>query len=401
MATYPVKLLIDKNGTAFIPVVNSDSIITPDGDTLDDLLDEKQDTLVSGTNLKTINNQSLLGSGNIDVSGGSGTPTDVRINNTSITSSGVANIVTEGTYNSSSNKIATMNDVFSHQNSEGTITAGRTIYVGNNGFSDIFAEDSNTHQSSSVTAFEDGIIMLQATNDIVFNCDNPFTINGLDTPTNNDDAANKSYVDTQVATKQATLVSGTNIKTINNESILGSGNISISGGSATDVQVNGTSITSSGVANLLTNSAYNSSSNKIATMSDIPEKQTFKISDILALSSTDTIWNDFLDCVENKKEFNVESGTVTTGRKTYEIIGTYFKKSSALLKIYYIDEDNIINEISVSYAMPSSKIVTQTTFTPLSTSKVKTTTSTTSGDVYDVTYINTMLGDIESLLGGI
>ena len=51
--------------------------------------------------------------------------------------------------------------------------------------------------------------------------------------------------------------------------------------------------------------------------------------------------------------------------------------------------------------MPSSKIVTQTTFTPLSTSKVKTTTSTTSGDVYDVTYINTMLGDIENLLGGI
>lgn len=31
----------------------------------DDLLDEKQDALVSGTNIKTINNQSLLGSGNI------------------------------------------------------------------------------------------------------------------------------------------------------------------------------------------------------------------------------------------------------------------------------------------------------------------------------------------------
>ena len=31
-------------------------------------------------------------------------------------------------------------------------------------------------------------------------------------------------------------------------------------------------------------------------------------------------------------------------------------------------------------------------------SKVKTTTSTTAGDVYDVTYINTMLGNIETLL---
>ena len=35
-------------------------------------IDTKQDTLVSGTNIKTINNQSLLGSGNISISGGSG-----------------------------------------------------------------------------------------------------------------------------------------------------------------------------------------------------------------------------------------------------------------------------------------------------------------------------------------
>ena len=34
--------------------------------------DTKQDLLVSGTNLKTINHQSLLGSGNIDIQGGGG-----------------------------------------------------------------------------------------------------------------------------------------------------------------------------------------------------------------------------------------------------------------------------------------------------------------------------------------
>ena len=33
----------------------------------------KQDTLISGTNIKTINNQSLLGSGNITIQGGGGT----------------------------------------------------------------------------------------------------------------------------------------------------------------------------------------------------------------------------------------------------------------------------------------------------------------------------------------
>ena len=76
-----------------------------------------------------------------------------------------------------------------------------------------------------------------------------------------------------VTGKQDTLVSGENIKTVNNQSLLGSGNISISGGEATDVQVNGSSIVDSGVANLLTNSAY-SSSNKLATMGDVPPEVT-------------------------------------------------------------------------------------------------------------------------------
>lgn len=35
-------------------------------------LTTKQDTLVSGTNIKTINNETLLGSGNITIEGGSG-----------------------------------------------------------------------------------------------------------------------------------------------------------------------------------------------------------------------------------------------------------------------------------------------------------------------------------------
>ena len=45
-----------------------------------------QDALVSGTNIKTINSTSLLGSGNIDAVG------DVQVNGTSVVSSGVANV---------------------------------------------------------------------------------------------------------------------------------------------------------------------------------------------------------------------------------------------------------------------------------------------------------------------
>ena len=45
----------------------------------------KQDTLVSGTNIKTINNQSLLGSGNIQIQGGSGGSSYTAGNNIDIT----------------------------------------------------------------------------------------------------------------------------------------------------------------------------------------------------------------------------------------------------------------------------------------------------------------------------
>jgi len=41
-------------------------------DDLKDALDKKQDKLVSGTSLKTINGESLLGSGNITITSGSG-----------------------------------------------------------------------------------------------------------------------------------------------------------------------------------------------------------------------------------------------------------------------------------------------------------------------------------------
>lgn len=57
-------------------------------------------------------------------------------------------------------------------------------------------------------------------------------------------AQTQSAITSAVSTKQDTLVSGTNIKTINNESILGSGNIDIQGGSDINVvQTTGTSTT--------------------------------------------------------------------------------------------------------------------------------------------------------------
>lgn len=49
----------------------------------DTLLGNKQPTLVSGTNIKTINNESLLGEGNIDIQGGGSITVDAELSTTS------------------------------------------------------------------------------------------------------------------------------------------------------------------------------------------------------------------------------------------------------------------------------------------------------------------------------
>lgn len=136
------------------------------------------------------------------------------------------------------------------------------------------------------------------------------------------------------STKQDKLVSGTNIKTINNESLLGSGNISISGGEATDVRVNGTSITSSGVANLVTNTAYNASSNKLATMSDVPDVSNFVEAQVEAVDS------------ETNKTYtgNIENnGThllMETHGETIEDPHSYIESSKDLVELLYSDSEN-------------------------------------------------------------
>lgn len=50
--------------------------------TVQDVINGKQNALVSGTNIKTINNESILGSGNISISGGGGTVGTLVTNNT-------------------------------------------------------------------------------------------------------------------------------------------------------------------------------------------------------------------------------------------------------------------------------------------------------------------------------
>ena len=71
-STVPINTLVDKQEEQFFPVTHVDAVIDSNGNPVSALLAGKQPTLVSGSNIKSINNESLLGSGNITISGGSG-----------------------------------------------------------------------------------------------------------------------------------------------------------------------------------------------------------------------------------------------------------------------------------------------------------------------------------------
>lgn len=167
-----------------------------DGDKIDSLDKEmatKQDLLVSGTNIKTINSQSLLGEGNIEIESGSNIPF-LFINSTTHLS---------GDFAAVKNAIANK-------------TPFELYYVNILGYGDIAAPE---------VCFVSGEI-IQATFHFESTTANHTVVQTTITPTG-------VSADTSYHSYQEQLVSGTNIKTINGESILGEGNLEISGGGGT------------------------------------------------------------------------------------------------------------------------------------------------------------------------
>lgn len=167
-----------------------------DGDKIDSLDKEmatKQDLLVSGTNIKTINSQSLLGEGNIEIESGSNIPI-LFINSITHLS---------GDFAAVKNAIANK-------------TPFELYYVNILGYGDVAAPE---------VCFVSGK-NIQATFHFESTTANHTVVQTTITPTG-------VSADTSYHRYQEQLVSGTNIKTINGESILGEGNLEISGGGGT------------------------------------------------------------------------------------------------------------------------------------------------------------------------
>lgn len=158
-------------------------------------LNGKQDTLVSGTNIKTINGNTILGEGNIQIETTGGGITDAPSDDKTYgRKNGAWSEITEPDLSN----YALKSEVPKQYVQDIAFIAGSSI--------NIFDQDSNL----KMITFADGITLGE---------------NGENVKVK----LNDSFVN-KVNGKQDTLVSGTNIKTVNGNSLLGSGDITIEGG---------------------------------------------------------------------------------------------------------------------------------------------------------------------------
>lgn len=156
-------------------------------DSLDKEMATKQDTLISGTNIKTINNESLLGEGNITIDA---TIPTLVISESSILSGDFDKVL----------------EAINNRNSF-------TIYL---------------YGVGSTLTFVEQVLVSGSTIIALFHTENA-SLHRLYISTITSNSVSTS---TTEANYQEKLVSGTNIKTINDQDILGEGNIVIDGGSS-------------------------------------------------------------------------------------------------------------------------------------------------------------------------
>lgn len=248
-----------KTSLALNNVDNTSDANKPISSATQTALDAKQDTLVSGTNIKTVNNTSLLGSGNISISSAVawGGVTGTLSNQTDLQTA-LDGKVDENTAITGATKTKITYDA------KGLVTAGADATT---------ADIADSTNRRYVT-------------------DAQLVVVGNTSGTNTGDNATNSQYSGLATSKQDTLVSGTNIKTVNSTSLLGSGNISVapaSGIDATAIADGSVTSTEFQYINSLTSNAQtqiDSKTNKLITTNRQTASYTLVLSDADKLVET-------------------------------------------------------------------------------------------------------------------
>ena len=262
-------------------------------------VNSKQDTLVSGTNIKTINGNSLLGSGNIEIQGGSTIAVDDSLSTTS-TNPVQNKVITEALNGKASQsdiptKVSELTNDSDFQTASQVATAISGINV-----------PTKVSQLENDSDFQTGT---QVSNSIAT------ATSGLATKAELNGKQDKGdYATTaQLNGKQDTLVSGTNIKTVNGESLLGEGNILIK-------SINVDSALSTTSENPVQNKVITNKVNTIEqSITNLSGTIPTKVSDLT--NDSGYITNAALTDLATKEEVSAKQDTLVSGTNIKTING--------------------------------------------------------------------------------
>ena len=234
-----------KTALALNAVDNTSDANKPISSATQTALDAKQATLVSGTNIKTINSTSILGSGNIAISSAVawGGVTGTLSNQTDLQTA-LDGKVDENTAITGATKTKVTYDA------KGLVTAGADATT---------ADIADSTNKRYVT-------------------DAQLVVVGNTSGTNTGDNAVNSLYSGLAASKQDALVSGTNIKTIEGQSLVGSGNIDLAKGDVGLGNVDNTSDANKPVSTA-TQTALDAKTNKLVVTNRQTASYTLVLSD--------------------------------------------------------------------------------------------------------------------------
>lgn len=276
----------------------------------------KQDTLVSGQNIKTINGESVLGKGNIAIQGGTSNWDDIT------GKPEFAEVATSGSYNDLTNKPEIPSDYIENITDSDTEFSIDTAFNYKSGkkYSLSFSKTSGFDVIIGGVGDTQRKINLSIDTDIIATKEDLADYQPVG------DYATK----TELASKQDTLVSGTNIKTINGQTLLGEGNIEIQGGGTITVDSELSTTSENPVQNKVITNAINGKQDAgdYALKSEIPDTSELATKEELAAKLDTATYNSEKANFALKSELPDTStlatkSEVTSGLATKLDVATY------------------------------------------------------------------------------